>query len=82
MTTQLREELATLSKEELLELRRRITASLPKKEQIAMLSGGEDRMTQEDYDKFVSMQLESYRQEQMQKRQQAVAKEPAAQAAG
>jgi len=77
MGTLLKEELETLSKEDLLELRRRIKASLPKTEQIAMLSGRAERMSQEDYDKFVGMQLGLYKQEQMQKRQQA-----ATQAAG
>ena len=65
MEIPLKEELEALSKEDLLELRRRIKASLPKKEQIAMLSGRAERMAQEDYDKFVGMQLGLYRQEQM-----------------
>jgi len=77
MTTPASEEMAALPKEELLELRRRIVAALPREWQMAMLSGREeDRIPQEEYDKFVSVQLELYKQEK------AATKEPAAQAAG
>jgi hypothetical protein len=73
MTTPLREEIAALPKEELLELRRRIKAALPREWQMAMLSGREeDRIPQEEYDKFVHTQLKLYKAE----------KEPAAQIPG
>ena len=78
MTMPVRQEFATLPKEELLELRRRIKAALPRKWQMAMLSGREeDRIPQEEYDKFVLSQLELYKQEQIQKKQQT-AQEPVA----
>lgn len=62
MTTPLQEKIATLPKEELLELRRRIKAALPRDWQMALLSGREeDRIPQEEYDQFVSVQLELYK---------------------
>ena len=63
MMPQLEEELEVLSKEERKELRRRIIASLPIKEQYALLAG-EGRMPQEEYDKFVYTQLQLYKQDQ------------------
>ena len=71
MTSQLQEELDTLSKEELIELRKRIRASMPKEQIIARMSGTEG-MPQEEYDKFVHTQLKLYKQEK------AAAKEPVA----
>jgi len=77
-----REGLADLSKEELKELRMRITAALPKKHQLALLSGNkEEGMSQEEYDRFVSIQLQLYKQDRIQKSQQAV-QEPVVQATG
>ena len=77
MNALLKEGLDALRKEELLELRKRIMAALPREWQMSLLSGREeDRIPQEEYDKFVHTQLELYKQEQTQKRQQA------AQAAG
>ena len=73
MNTPTRKEFAALPKEELLELRRRIVAALPREWQMAMLSGREeDRIPQEEYDKFVLAQFELYK----------ASKEPAAQAVG
>jgi len=64
MTPRLQEELDALSKEELRGLRRRIKAALPREWQMAMLSGREeDRIPQEEYDKFVSTQLQLYKKE-------------------
>ena len=75
MTPQLQEELDALSKEELVELRKRIRTAMPKEQIIARMSGTEG-MPQEEYDKFVHTQLKLYKQEK------AAAKERAAQAAG
>ena len=71
MTPQLQKELDALSKEELIELRKRIRASMPNEQIIARMSG-EEGMPQEEYDKFVSVQLELYKQEK------AATKEPVA----
>jgi hypothetical protein len=60
----MRKEMAALPKAELLELRRRIKAALPREWQMALLSGREeDRIPQEEYDRFVSKQLELYKKE-------------------
>ena len=64
MTPQLQKELDALSKEELIELRKRIRAAMPKEQIIARMSGTEG-MPQEEYDKFVHTQLELYKQERM-----------------
>ena len=68
MTPQIQEELATLSHEELKELRRRINAALPKEHIIARMSGMEG-MPQEEYDKFVYTQLQLYKQDLAKKTQ-------------
>ena len=71
MTPQLQKELDALSKEELVELRKRIRASMPKEQIIARMSGSEG-MPQDEYDKFVYSQLELYKQERAQKQQASV----------
>ena len=74
MTTPVRKEFAELPKEELLALRRRIKAALPREWQMSMLSGREeDRIPQDEYDKFVLGQLELHKQEQARKKQQTAA---------
>jgi len=78
-----KEGLKALSHEELRELRQRIIAALPREWQMAMLSGREeDRIPQEEYDKFVSVQLELYKQDREQKKQQVTVQDSVAQVAG
>jgi len=71
MTPQLQEELDALTKEELIELRGRIIASMPKEQIIARMSGTEG-MPQEEYDKFVYTQLQLYKQDMAKKTQPVV----------
>ena len=68
MTPQLQEELDALSKEELIELRKRIRTAMPKEQIIARMSGTEG-MPQEECDKFVYTQLQLYKQERTKKTQ-------------
>ena len=68
MTPQLQEALDALSKDELIELRKRLRASMPKEQIIARMNG-EEGMPQDEYDRFVYSQLELYKQERALKMQ-------------